>query len=260
MCTTRQELLAPRPRRAVAILALLGSNPEIFGDESVTQEVAERDERWELQRAGLTPPEIEARKEEIEERAKTKVGVVGRETMVYYLAWEAYAQVEQLQEIARKYPKHVRHGARRMHGWPMVICQHIDGRAEFEEMVKLLEVGPGYPLDVLRRKKRGNDSPMLRYLDPLICRLDALHSCRKYARLGEENAKAKQHWDYLCGGMRGKDTTKEQVVEALRGIATVGRLTKATARDWTTKVPVPLTMVNDAKTPETCEVPVLKNI
>lgn len=235
---------------------------ELFSDESTTMEAAVWHERARLQEAGLTPAEIDARNEEMEERAKEKVGKVETETLMGALVLEAYARVEQAQGIARRYPKHVAFYAKSMPGWPMVVRQHLDGRAEFAETVDRVKVGAAYPLDVSWRKKRGTDSPMLRYLDPLIVGLDDLHCLRN--RFQPEEAALDgflaDRWDSFTEAWRTRRKTAPEVVSALRGIAAVGRLTKGTARDWTTKVLVPLIMVTDARTPETCEEPALQNI
>lgn len=234
---------------------------ELYGDESTTLEQAVQWERAVLKHAGLTEEEMDARAGEIEERAKANVGKLEPETMVDNLAWETYVRVQQLRGLAEKYPRHL-HSATIMDGWPMVRRQHIDCEPEFEEMVKLLKVGADYPLDVFKPKKRGQDTPMWRYLDPLVFKLDNLHSRRGYSRPGRDNANVwlQQNWDSVCGAMRAEDKAKPEIAEALRGILEVEQLTKATVGAWTTKVLVPVIMFLDAKTAETCEEPALKNI
>ena len=93
-------------------------------------------------------------------------------------AWDTDLRVCALADLAREFPLHLRHGARQMHGWPMIVSHHLDMTAEFQAVAERLEVGAGYPLDVGARKKRGTETPLLHYLEPLIWRLFAIWRAR----------------------------------------------------------------------------------
>lgn len=101
-------------------------------------------------------------------------GDPGPETFPDSFAWDTYLRVSALAGLAEEFPKHLQHSARQMHGWPMIVSHHIDGRAEFERVAGRLELGADYPLNVAPRKKRGTETPLLRYLEPHVWRLHIL--------------------------------------------------------------------------------------
>ena len=110
-------------------------------------------------------------------------------------AWQTYLRVSLLADLAAEFPKHIRHGARQMHGWPMIVSHHCDCRPEFERIAAALEVGRQFPLDVSPRRKRGTESPMLRFLEPLIGRL---HVLREVLIETEETRKGEDFARRIC--------------------------------------------------------------
>lgn len=188
-----------------------------------------------------------------------KDGKVVPETFPDMFAWDVYQRVSALAELAEQFPKHIRHSARDMHGWPMIVSHHLDGRHEFQRLAELLELGADYPLDVRPRKRRGTETPMLHYLEPLVW---CLHVLRKVLI---ETEKTRGHedfvrrlspfwWDYP-----DKPPTSE-VVAILRLVPALPALTQRTAREWSRKVIVPIILTEDAGTQETCEILALRNI
>jgi hypothetical protein len=188
-----------------------------------------------------------------------KDGEVVPETFPDTFAWDTYLRVSALAEQAEQYPKHIRHSARAMHGWPMIVSHHLDGTHEFRRLAELLELGADYPLAVGPRKRRGTETPLLHYLEPLVWRL---HVLRKVLI---ETEKTRGHedftrrlkpiwWDFM-------DTPPTpEVVAILKGVPSLPPLMQKTALEWSRKVIVPIILTEDAGTQETCEIPSLRNI
>jgi hypothetical protein len=186
-------------------------------------------------------------------------GDVTPETFPDMFAWDTYQRVSSLADLVEKYPKHIQHSARQMHGWPMIVSHHLDCVPEFQRLAELLEIGAEYPLAVGPRKRRGTETPMLHYLEPLICRLHVLRTVliETEKTRGHEDFARRLYpfwWDYT-----DKPPTPE-VVAILKLVPTLPALTQQTAREWSRKVIVPIILIEDAGTRETCEIPALRNI
>lgn len=176
-----------------------------------------------------------------------------------FFTWDTYQRVSALSELAERFPKHVRHSARQMHGWPMIVSQHLDITKEFQRLGELLELGADYPLAVGPRTRRGTETPLLRYLEPLIWRLHVLRRVliETEKTRGHEDFKGRLSpfwWDFL-----DKEPTLE-VVKILKNVPALSPLTQKTAPEWSRKVIVPIILAKDAGTPETCKIPALCNI
>ena len=74
-------------------------------------------------------------------------GEIPSETLPSSFAWDTYLRVSALPELAEKYPRHLQHSARNMHGWPMIVSHHLDCLPEFRETAQKLHLGADYPLD-----------------------------------------------------------------------------------------------------------------
>jgi len=190
----------------------------------------------------------------------TKTGVdPGPETFPDSFAWDTYLRVSALAGLAEEFPMHLRHSARQMHGWPMIVSHHLDGRAEFERVAERLELGADFPLNVGPRKKRGTETPLLRYLEPKVWRL---HVLRERMIEWGEIRKPGDFVQRIYGfWWEFPDPEPEpEVVPILQRLPSLPPLTQKTAREWSRKVIVPLIMLEDAETAETCETPALQNI
>ncbi len=173
--------------------------------------------------------------------------------------WDTYQRVSALARLVEEFPKHLRHGARFMHGWPMIVSHHLDGRAEFERVAKLLGIGAEYPLDVAPRKKRGTETPLLRFLEPLVWRL---HTLRQVLIETEETRKGEDFVSRISyfWWQRPDPEPGPETVAILKLLPSLPPLTQKTAREWSRKVIVPLIMLGDAGDAETCGEPALQNI
>ena len=186
-------------------------------------------------------------------------GDPGPETFPDSFAWDTYLRVSALAGLAEEFPKHLQHSARQMHGRPMIVSHHIDGRAEFERVAGRLELGADYPLNVAPRKKRGTETPLLRYLEPHVWRLQVL---REILIESAETRKGEDFVQRIYGfWWEFPDPKPEpEILPILQRLPELPPLTQNTAREWSRKVIVPLIMLEDAGTPETCETPALRNI
>jgi hypothetical protein len=174
-------------------------------------------------------------------------------------AWDVYERVSALSELASQFPKQIQCSAREMHGWPMIVSHHLDFRHEFERLAELLEVGAEYPLDVGPRQRRGSETRLLRYLDPLVYRLHVLRKVliETEQTRGHEDFKGRLSpiwWDYL-----DKPPTPE-VVAILKEVPALPPLTQKEACKWSSEVIVPIIMAEDAGTAETCKIQALRSI
>lgn len=186
-------------------------------------------------------------------------GTVTPETFPDSFAWDAYLRVSALPELAERYPDHLRHGARQMHGWPMIVSPHLDCLPEFRRLAERLGVGADYPLAITPRRKRGVETPLLRRLEPLVWRLHALRLflADSEATRGQEDFAGRIcgfWWDYP------DERPGPEEVAVLRLVPSLPPLTQKSAREWSRRVIVPLLMLRDAGTAETCRVPALQNI
>ncbi len=192
-------------------------------------------------------------------------------------AWETYLRVSALSELVDEFPEHLKHSARQMHGWPMIVSHHVDCLPEFRRIAERLNVGANYPLEVGPRRKRGTETPMLRYLEPMVWRLFVLHGVLVEAAMpAPKDANPEQlRWrpapipaddegfakriQWCWWGVFGPKPGSEELA-ILRRLPSLPPLTRKTARVWSREVIVPLILLDDAGTAETCGFPALRNI
>jgi len=174
-------------------------------------------------------------------------------------AWDVYRRVEALDKLADDFPDQIRMEARQMHAWPMLMHRHTNNRRRFQKLAKLLELGEEYPTDASEGARFRPDTPMVRYLDPVICRLHTFHYYqqpnRKYETIEKEN-------EFIGGSWRQwpEDLPGEDILRALRATCRLPPLTKATAAEWAEKAIVPLILATDACDYKNCTEPALQTI
>jgi len=182
------------------------------------------------------------------------------DSLIGDFVWETYERVLQLDELARKYPQLVRFSARKMHGWPMIVSHHLDVSRDFKELFARLDIGGDYPLDVSPRKKRGSETPLLRYLEPMI---RSFHVCREVLLGWEKNEWPEEdiasrlpawwvNWPEVLPG--------PEVLKILRRLSSLPPMTKQSAARWSREIIVPIIMLEDARDRDTCEIPALLSI
>jgi hypothetical protein len=173
-------------------------------------------------------------------------------------AWDTYQRVEALDKLADEFPNHVRTAARQMHGWPMLVHRHTNNNTRFKELVERLELGVEYPLDASEGARFRPNTPLVRYLDPLICQIHYVQRMTSYST-HETEEKERESLGFWWRDVQDEQPSDE-VVAALRAVPQLPPLTKATAAQWAEKAIVPLILVTDARDYTNCTEPVLQKI
>ncbi len=194
----------------------------------------------------------------LEEDHREADGSVAPESFPDQFAWDTYQRVESLDKLADEFPEFVRTAARQMHAWPMLVHRHTNNRRRFQQLAKRLELGAEYPTDASEGARFRPGTPLVRYLDPLVCRIDYVRSAAqnaKYESAEDEKESLRQWW-----GDWQDERPSDEVMAQLRGVPQLPPLTKATAIEWAEKAVVPAIMVTDARDWKNCDVPALQRI
>lgn len=177
---------------------------------------------------------------------QTDAGEIDSENTIASFAWDTYNRVALLDALADEFPDHVRSVARQMHAWPILRHRHTTGDAHFAQLAERLQLGAEYPLDTGKAARFRPDSPMVRYLDTLVPRINLIRShCIRHHSTTEREI---LHW-WRLDQTHGTEvvTLTPAAIEALRHLKTLPVLTKATAPVWTRECVVPLIMETDAR-------------
>lgn len=192
------------------------------------------------------------------EDGREKDGSFGSDTFPDMFAWDVYQRIDRLDQMAEEFPEHVRNAARNMHAWPMLVHRHTDNRRRFRELAQRLELGRDYPLDASEGARFRPDTPMVRYLDPLIYHLHdvrvSVEGMESPAAEAEKEMIDRYWWQWP------DERTPDEVLEILRTVRRLPPLTKRTANEWAEKGVVPLVLATDARDPANCAEPVLQRI
>ena len=173
-------------------------------------------------------------------------------------AWDTYQRVEALDKFADEFPDHVRTAARQMHGWPMLIQRHTNNRRRFQQLARRLELGAEYPLDASEGARFRPDTPLVRYLDPLIFQICYVRRMASYSTHVTEE-KGRESLGFWWRDVQ-EEIPGDEVVAALHAVPQLPPLTKATAIEWAEKSVVPVIMATDASDWKNCMEPVLQRI
>jgi hypothetical protein len=173
-------------------------------------------------------------------------------------AWDVYQRVTELDRLADEFPKHIRMAARQMHAWPMLMHRHTNNRRRFQELAKRLELGVEYPTDASEGARFRPDTPMVRYLDPLIYRLNV--TCQETKDIQFKSVREEQYFLYMTWWTQREDCPNEDVLAVIHAARLLPPLTKATAIEWAEKAIVPLILATDARNYTNCDEPVLQKI
>jgi hypothetical protein len=173
-------------------------------------------------------------------------------------AWDVYQRVEALDKLADEFPDHIRPAARRMHAWPMLMHRHTNNRRRFQQLAERLDLGAEYPIDASEGARFRPDTPLVRYLDPLIFRLNA--ACQQTRDKKFESVMDEQYFLYMTWWTREENCPNEDVLAVIHAARLLPPLTKATAAQWAEQAIVPLILVTDACDWKNCDEPVLQRI
>jgi hypothetical protein len=173
-------------------------------------------------------------------------------------AWDVYQRVEALDKLADEFPDLVRTAARSMHAWPMLVHRHTNNEKRFKELAARLELGVYYPLDASEGARFRPNTPLVRYLDPLICQIHYVQRMTSYST-HETEENERESLRFWWRDVQGEQPSDE-VVAALRAVPQLPPLTKATAVQWAEKAIVPVIMATDARDWKNCDEPALRRI
>jgi len=172
--------------------------------------------------------------------------------------WDVYQRVEALDKLADEFPDHIRHAARRMHAWPMLMHRHTNNRRRFQQLAKRFELGIEYPTDASEGARFRPDTPMVRYLDPFIFRLHSFYcdsADLKFESPEGETERIGRFWRQWP-----EDLPEEDILQVLRAVRRLPPLTKAAASQWAEKAVVPLILATDARDWKNCADPALQAV
>lgn len=173
-------------------------------------------------------------------------------------AWDTYRRVAALDRLVDEYPQYVKTAARRMRGWPMLVHRHANNKRRFKQIARQLELGAEYPLDASEGARFRPDTPLVRYLEPLIYNLHEVWlvvADPEYKFAKSENEDLRDWlWDFT------KERPDDEQVKAAAPLRRLPPLTKATGGEWTEKVVVPYIMATDARDWKSCSELALQQI
>jgi hypothetical protein len=172
--------------------------------------------------------------------------------------WDVYQRVEALDKLADEFPDYIRPTARRMHAWPMLVHRHTNNRRRFKQLADRLELGADYPTDASEGARFRPDTPLVRYLDPLIYRLNV--TCQETRDIQFKSIQDEQWFLYMTWWTRQEDCPGEDVLAVIHAARLLPPLTKATAVQWAEKAIVPLILATDARDWKNCDESALKKI
>jgi len=185
-------------------------------------------------------------------------GTLSEGGFIEAFAWDTYQRVEALDRLADEFPEHVRIAARNMHGWPMLAHRHTQNRKRFQQLAGRFELGVDYPLDASNGARFRPDTPLVRYLDPLVCKINYVRGfTAKQANESPEKERENLRF-WWSDGLEHR--AGDEVVEALRNVPQLPSLTKVTVGEWAEKALVPVILATDARDWKNCEEPALKRI
>ena len=166
--------------------------------------------------------------------------------------------------LADEFPDIVRYAARRMHAWPMLVHRHTNNRRRFNQLADRLELGVEHPTDASESARFRPDTPLVRYLEPVIYRLHLFYYGSEFdhgsADLEFESMEAENESIGRSWRQWPEDLPGEDILRVLRAARRLPPLTKATAAQWAEKAIVPLILVTDASDWANCTEPVLQKI
>jgi hypothetical protein len=175
-------------------------------------------------------------------------GDLDSENTVAGFAWDTYLRVALLDQLVEEFPRHIAPVARQMRAWPVLRHRHTSADARFDTIAERLALGADYPLDTRKAARFRPDSPMVRYLDGLIPRLNFVRDyCRRH---NTSNEKALRHcWSIDQSRIEQEKGLSRESLDALRRLKDLPPLAKSTATIWTKTAIVPWVLATDASGP-----------
>ena len=171
-------------------------------------------------------------------------------------AGDVYQRALALDRMADDFPEHIRRSVRSMPAWPMLAHPRANHSRRFEQIARRFELGVDCPTEAGEDARCRPETPMVRYLDPLVNRLHQLWrntESRKYKSGAKEKVSLFHHWWVWPEEMPG-----DEVLEILRAARRLPPLTRVTAVQWAETAIVPLILATDARDWKHCDEPALR--
>jgi hypothetical protein len=172
-------------------------------------------------------------------------GELDSENTVANFVWDTYVRVALLDQLVDEFPRHIASVARQMHAWPVLRHRHTAGNSRFEAIADRFALGADYPLDTRKTARFRPDSPMVKYLDDLISRLNFVRNyCQQHNTITDKELL----YCWRCYQTRVEHDMElsRGALDALKSVRDLPALTKATAAVWTKTAIVPLVLTTDA--------------
>jgi hypothetical protein len=173
-------------------------------------------------------------------------------------ARDVFARVATLGCLEAAYPAHLRPAAECLPAWPLLAYRHDQPSPRVLERLNRLNLGAASPLDTRPNVTFDPESPMVKYLLPLLDRLAAMRAELGDAAFPSVETERKMllhlwwRWPEPPPG--------ESVLAPLRQARQLPDLTRSTVTTWTREVIVPLVLATDALDYSQCSEPAFQAI
>jgi hypothetical protein len=162
-------------------------------------------------------------------------------------ARDVFARVATLDRLLAVFPDHLRTAAQFLPAWPVLAYRHADCRPRLVEWLDRLDLGAASRIDTHPGATFDPDAPLVKYLLPLIDRLETMRAemgGRTFPTIEIEQKMLLHIW-----WRWPEEPPREPVLAPLRAARQLPGLTRATAGQWAREVFVPLIMATDARDP-----------
>jgi hypothetical protein len=162
-------------------------------------------------------------------------------------ARDVFARVVTLERLLDVFPDHLRAAAQFLPAWPVLAYRHADRRPRLVELLERLDLGAASFIDTHPSATFDPDAPLVKYLLPLIERLEGM--CAEMGDRTYRTVEIEQKMLLHLWWRWPEQPPAEPVLAPLRAARQLPELTRATADQWAREVFVPLIMATDARDP-----------
>jgi len=162
-------------------------------------------------------------------------------------ARDVFARVVALDHLTAAFPDHLGTAARCLPAWPLLVYRHVDPRPRLAQLAEPLGLGSVCPVPASETATFNPDAPLIKYLLPLIDRLETMR-----VEMGDQICPTIEIEQKLLLDLWWRwpePPPEDSVLAPLRRARQLPDLTRATADQWAREVFVPLIMATDARDP-----------
>ena len=149
-------------------------------------------------------------------------------------ARDVFARVAALDRLTTAFPDHLATAARCLPAWPLLVYRHVDPHPRLAQLAKRLDLGAECPVPATETATFDPDSPLVKYLLPLIDRLEAMRAewdDRTCPAIDMEQKLLRDLWWRWPEPPPG-----ESILAPVRRARLLPGLTRATAGQWAREV------------------------